>query len=113
MKGHFGLLHSFVLNLKQILSADSGALLAAIGASVLSVGMASHSSLFFLTEELKLSLWYDVKSVCGMASYQKESFNSTVKKTKEEWDAIPTDKIEAPMAASIAPLSAYRICFKF
>ena len=54
-----------------------------------------------------------VKSVYGMASYQKESFNSTVKKTKEEWDAIPTDKIEAPMAASIAPLSAYRICFKF
>ena len=54
-----------------------------------------------------------VKSVYGMASYHKESFNSTVKKNKEEWDAIPTDKIEAPMAASMAPLSADRICFKF
>ena len=54
-----------------------------------------------------------VKSVYGMASYHKESFNSTVTKIKEEWDAIPPDKIEAPMAASMAPLLADRICFKF
>ena len=54
-----------------------------------------------------------VKSVYGMASYHKESFNSTVKKNKEEWDAIPTDKTEAPMAASMAPLSANIICLKF
>ena len=54
-----------------------------------------------------------VKSVYGMASYHKKSFNSTVTKIKEEWDSVPPDKIEAAMAASMAPLLADRICFKF
>ena len=48
-----------------------------------------------------------------MASYNKESFNATIKKIKEEWDTIPLEKVEGRMAASVAPPSSDRICFKF
>ena len=51
-----------------------------------------------------------VKAVYGMASYHNESFNSTINKIKDEWDAIPSDKNDAPMAASMAPHSSERIC---
>ena len=54
-----------------------------------------------------------VCAVYGMTSYHKECFNSTIKKIKEEWDAIPSDKYEAPMAASKAPLSVDRTCFLY
>ena len=33
-----------------------------------------------------------VRAVYGMASYYKESFNSTIKKTREEWDTVPLEK---------------------
>ena len=54
-----------------------------------------------------------VKNLFGMASYMKENFYSTVIKISEEWDTIPADKNQAPMAASMAPQAADRICFKF
>ena len=54
-----------------------------------------------------------VRAVYGMASYNKESFNATIKKIREERDTIPLEKIEGRMAASIAPPSSDRICFKF
>ena len=54
-----------------------------------------------------------VRAVYGMASYNKESFNATIKKIREEWDTIPLQKVEGRMAASIAPPSSDRICFKF
>ena len=54
-----------------------------------------------------------VRAVYGMASYNKESFNATIKKIKEEWDTIPLEKAEGRMAASIAPSPTDRICFKF
>ena len=53
-----------------------------------------------------------VKALFGLAIYQKQTFYDTVIKISEEWDAIPTDKI-VPMAASSAPQSGDRICFKF
>ena len=53
------------------------------------------------------------RSVYGMASYNKETFNSTIKKIKEEWDTLPYDKSEVPKAASMAPPSSDRICYKF
>ena len=49
-----------------------------------------------------------------MASYMKESFYNTVIKISGEWDTILTDKNHAPMAASMAPQVADRICcFKY
>ena len=48
-----------------------------------------------------------------MASYNKESFNSTIKEIREEWDTVPLEKGEGCMAASIATPSSDRICFKF
>ena len=53
-----------------------------------------------------------VKTLFGLAIYQKQSFYDTVLKIAEDWDTIPTDKI-VPMAASSAPQSRDRICFKF
>ena len=53
-----------------------------------------------------------VKTLFGLAIYHKQSFYDTVLKISEDWDAIPTDKIVS-MAASIAPQSGDRICFKF
>ena len=53
------------------------------------------------------------RSAYGMASYDEESFNCTIKKLKEEWDALPSDKSEATLVASMAPSSSDRICFKF
>ena len=54
-----------------------------------------------------------VRAVYGMASYNKESFNSTIKKIREDWDAVPLEKCEGRMAASVATPSSDRICFKF
>ena len=54
-----------------------------------------------------------VRAVYGMTSYNKESFNAMIKKIREEWDTIPLEKVEGRMAASIAPPSSDRICFKF
>ena len=54
-----------------------------------------------------------VKYIFGMASYMKENFYNTVIKISEEWDTIPADKNQAPMAASMATQAADRICFKF
>ena len=54
-----------------------------------------------------------VRAVYSMASYNKESFNSTIKKFREEWDTITLEKVEGRMAASIATPSSDRICFKF
>ena len=54
-----------------------------------------------------------VRAVYGMASYNKEIFNATIKKIREEWDTIPLEKVEGRRAASIAPPSSDRICFKF
>ena len=54
-----------------------------------------------------------VRNVVGIASYNKEIFNRTIKKIKEEWDALSADRSEAPMAASMAPAPTDRICFKF
>ena len=48
-----------------------------------------------------------------MASYNKESFNSTIKEIREEWDTVPLEKGEGRMAVSIATPSSDRICFKF
>ena len=48
-----------------------------------------------------------------MASYLKGRYNFTINKIKEEWDAIPSEKNEAPMAASMAPQTSERICFKY
>ena len=53
-----------------------------------------------------------LKTLHGLAIYHKQSFYDTVIKISEDWDAIPTDKIVS-MAASIAPQSGDRICFKF
>ena len=54
-----------------------------------------------------------VKHLFGMTSYIKENFYNTVMKISEEWDTIPADKSQAPMAASMASQAADRICFKF
>ena len=54
-----------------------------------------------------------VRAVYGMASYNKESFNATIKKIREEWDTISLEKVEVRMAASVAPPSSDRICLKF
>ena len=54
----------------------------------------------------------NVRNLFGMASYTNENFYNTVIKISEEWDTIPTDK-QAPMAASMAPQTGDRICFKF
>ena len=54
-----------------------------------------------------------IRAVYGMAPYNKESFNSTIKKIREEWDTVPLEKGEGRMAASIATPSSDRICFKF
>ena len=53
-----------------------------------------------------------VRNLFEMASYMKENFYKTVIKISDEWDTIPTDK-QAPMAASMAPQTVDRICFKF
>ena len=53
-----------------------------------------------------------MRNLFGIASYMKENFYNTVIKISEEWDTIPTDK-QAPMAASMAPQTVGRICFKF
>ena len=50
-----------------------------------------------------------VRSVYGMASYNTESFNSTIKTIREEWDTIPSNKSEGHMAASMGPPSSDRI----
>ena len=36
-----------------------------------------------------------VRNVVGIASYTKENFNFTIKKIKEEWEALPADRSEA------------------
>ena len=53
-----------------------------------------------------------VKTPFGLAIYHKQSFYDTVLKIAEDWVAIPSDKIVS-MAASSAPQSGDRICFKF
>ena len=54
-----------------------------------------------------------VRAIYAMASYNKKSFNATIKEIREEWDTIPLENVEGRMAASIAPPSTDRICFKF
>ena len=54
-----------------------------------------------------------VRNVVGIASYNREIFNFIIKKIKEARDALPTDRSEAPMAASMAPAPTDRIYFKF
>ena len=54
-----------------------------------------------------------VRAVYGMASYNKMSLNSAIKKIREEWDTVPLEKGEGRMAVSIATPSSDRICFKF
>ena len=54
-----------------------------------------------------------LRAVYGMTSYNKESFNATINKIREEWDTIPLEKVEGRMATSIAPPSIDRICFTF
>ena len=41
-----------------------------------------------------------VKNVVGIASYNKENFNFTIKKIREEWDALPANKKNVQMAAA-------------
>ena len=54
-----------------------------------------------------------MKNVVGIASYNKENFNFTIKKIREEWDALPADKIEVQIAAAPESTTTDRICFKF
>ena len=54
-----------------------------------------------------------VRNIFGMASHMKENFHNTVIKISEEWDMIPMDKNQAPMAACMAPQMAHRISFQF
>ena len=53
-----------------------------------------------------------VRTLYGLAIYHKQSFQDTARKIAEDWDALPTDK-NVTMAASSAPQSGDRICFKF
>ena len=54
-----------------------------------------------------------VKNVVGIASYNKENFNFTIKKIREEWDALPANKKNVQMAAATESATTDRICFKF
>ena len=54
-----------------------------------------------------------VRSIVGIASYNKESFNFTIKKIREEWDAIPMNKSNVQMAAATEPSTTDRIRSKF
>ena len=36
-----------------------------------------------------------VRNVVGIASYNMKNFKFTIKKIKEEWDALPADRSEA------------------
>ena len=53
------------------------------------------------------------RNIVSIASYNKESFNFTTKKIREEWDAIPMNKSNVQMAAATEPATTDRICFKF
>ena len=54
-----------------------------------------------------------VRNIVGIASYNKENFNFTIKKIREEWDATPMSKNNVQMAAATEPVTTDRICFKF
>ena len=54
-----------------------------------------------------------VKNVVGIASYNKENFKFTIKKIREEWDALPANKKNVQMAAATESATTDRICFKF
>ena len=41
-----------------------------------------------------------VRNIVGIASYNKESFNFTIKKIREEWDAVPMTKNNVHMATA-------------
>ena len=77
--------------------------------------MSEHEKFAILRVLMTYENRFYVRLVVGIASYNKESFNFTIKKMEEEWvwDALPAYKSEAPMAASMAPASIDRICFKF
>ena len=68
-------------------------------------------------EILRLLMTYKervhVRNIVGIASYNKENFNFTTKKIKEECYALSADKNDAPVAASMTPTSTDRICCKF
>ena len=53
------------------------------------------------------------RNIVGIASYNKENFNFTIKKIREEWDAIPMNKSNVHMATATEPVTSNRICFKF
>ena len=54
-----------------------------------------------------------VRNIVGIASYNKESFNFTINKIRQEWDAIPMTKNNVHMATATESATASRICFKF
>ena len=49
----------------------------------------------------------------GIASYNKENFNFTIKKIREEWDAVPITKNNVHVATATESVTVSRICFKF
>ena len=54
-----------------------------------------------------------VRNIVGIASYNKENFNFTIKKIREEWDAVPMTKNNVHMATATESVTVSRICFKF
>ena len=54
-----------------------------------------------------------VRNTVGIASYNKENFNFTIKKIREERDAVPMTKNNVHMATATESATASRICFKF
>ena len=54
-----------------------------------------------------------VRNIMGIASYNKETFNFTINKIREEWDAVPMSKNNVHMASATESATASRICFKF
>ena len=54
-----------------------------------------------------------VRNIVGIASYNKENFNFTINKIREEWDAVPMSKNNVHMASATESATASRICFKY